>query len=1243
MLPALTCRNQPRILMQIDTLIAVNWGQLPVRAYDLGTTTLLEGATGAGKSTLEDAIQTVLTAAHSTLYNYNAGQDEVSQTSRSGKVPRTLASYILGGEENRYQRPAGAHGYLAAVFRESIGEAERVFTAVVGVAARLESAGTGRGGQERRQARVVDLRLLLIRDHALALEDLVEHQGDSRYRVYPVSEISDHLRRRYPAQAVSDFRDQKKIYLTNLWAALGGRSVISAEEAFRAAKTFSQAMAYKEIKNIHEFVRNEILEKFEVETELKSLSDSIINMRKLRDAAEKVAINVDRLEKLDQIGDRIRDAWRQGKENAALQVLRKEVALRQQIRDTDKQRDQARLDYNAAEGDKSRLSEYIKQIRATLEQLEAVRSKHPMLVQKSVFELEITRAHDQYGEEGVTLAAQLKTAIEVTEVYRTILHQRQVLQRDEALAPLFRELRALEDSFHVVDPLHARQQLTELASRKIVDINDLGQIEEALEAINAALEQINTLGSQIEGLDAAVELLNEASHGEIAEKARDRFRELRQEEDRLRTRKTNLAQEIETLAQGRQVAHPDGVRRAVALIRENLPQAHPRVLCDLVEVRDDDWQSAIEGYLGENRFVIIVEPDFEAKATGLVKGFKAKVVQGRKAQRDLERRLVPGDSIVHLMEISDPIAKAYLHAAYGTVVRVPDREILRTTARGVTQDGFGSASYAMFPCALADRDLVFGASGRKRRLEALYPQLNELELQVKDIEGKRGDLQGFLRLLDAVRTVTTGTSHRRMCSAVQIIKDYCERMALLDLSESEELEAHYSAARKEHDEASEAHIAAVDRAAALRTKVANYDDERSRFDRQLDQLLNEVRREHEELHKLAKYIEGYDAAEAIARLEGEAKLPGTTEATLHEQQAKLVNWLSSSFGLFRKAVHEYNQSAGELEQLAMQTVLETGQIGSWESFFAFAEAHSQIRIQLKRQRDHVLRDLREDTQRWELEVSNVFTTSFCHVINNHIANGERQLDTLNRILKQHRFTEEVYSFDAHWRPDMERYHRFFMELNKLQEGTNIFVDGLLDEEHTRVRDSLMQLLLSTDDVKARRQLEEISDYRNYKTYDVKREREDGSFGYLSEFGTGSGGQFETPGYVLRAAAITSAYRLNNGDSHHCKCIVLDEAFTKMDEPRAVEVLKMLTENMGFQVVFAMPTKNAGPFYPWVDRKYAFSKQPTTAPMGELKTRVLVQSAAPNRDATRDYWDRHREMVKVQAALQFDLEEAQATS
>ena len=146
--------------MWIKKVITINWGTLPDREYPLGAVTLLAGHTGSGKSTLEDAIQTAMTAAHHGLFSYNPGQDEARQAARSGKKPRSLASYILGADRDRYARPNGAHGYVALVFAPSGDEEEGMVTAVFGVTADLERVGTGE--RVRRTPREVNTQMMLV-------------------------------------------------------------------------------------------------------------------------------------------------------------------------------------------------------------------------------------------------------------------------------------------------------------------------------------------------------------------------------------------------------------------------------------------------------------------------------------------------------------------------------------------------------------------------------------------------------------------------------------------------------------------------------------------------------------------------------------------------------------------------------------------------------------------------------------------------------------------------------------------------------------------------------------------------------------------------------------------------------------------------------------------------------------------------------------------------------------------------
>src|SRR5690606_19871243 len=89
-------------LMYLKRSITVNWGNLPVQELDDGPVNLFSGGYGSGKTTAADALQTLMTAAHDNLFNYNPGQDETTQRGRGGKQVRTLASYVLGCDDGAY-------------------------------------------------------------------------------------------------------------------------------------------------------------------------------------------------------------------------------------------------------------------------------------------------------------------------------------------------------------------------------------------------------------------------------------------------------------------------------------------------------------------------------------------------------------------------------------------------------------------------------------------------------------------------------------------------------------------------------------------------------------------------------------------------------------------------------------------------------------------------------------------------------------------------------------------------------------------------------------------------------------------------------------------------------------------------------------------------------------------------------------------------------------------------------------
>ena len=71
--------------MYLKKMIYVNWGNIPQMEVEFGRVNLFSGGNGSGKTTAADGIQTLMTAAHENLFNYNPGQDETTQRGRGGK------------------------------------------------------------------------------------------------------------------------------------------------------------------------------------------------------------------------------------------------------------------------------------------------------------------------------------------------------------------------------------------------------------------------------------------------------------------------------------------------------------------------------------------------------------------------------------------------------------------------------------------------------------------------------------------------------------------------------------------------------------------------------------------------------------------------------------------------------------------------------------------------------------------------------------------------------------------------------------------------------------------------------------------------------------------------------------------------------------------------------------------------------------------------------------------------------
>jgi hypothetical protein len=1204
--------------MFLKRFIFVNWGNIPNGEFEFGPVNLFSGANSSGKTSAADALQTIMTAAHENLFHYNPGQDETTQRGRGGKRVRTLASYALGCDDGSYARIEPTDSYIAAVFHSTQDETAEPFTAVMAVRSWLDQSGKQPLAREEPPA------FFVLPDVELDIGTFIHQQGGTA-QVVLLDEIQQKLITRLGKRAVERY-DQKRAYLRRLYGAFRGkRDSVSEREAMAAARAFSRFMAYKRVDSINQFVADEVLERKDLGEAIRSVSSQLKTIHGMEREAQALKDSAQLLEKAGDHTQHYLDAWI---ESQTLHYAQSRAAfLERQGQYSSALEEREKIQRDLAENTQELVlgEQRLAQLRDTLINLEAQRKGIPALQQKDALDKEHAGLQKNLGLSAAELLA-----------------ERGRLQQNMNAA------RALTDLLATASLTTDIPQVTDMESRRIVrqvlDTDSQGDIE-----LPALLQKdlTNDLAALEKHLDDARRA--QRAHLELteywfrreapAQSRRDvvagAHQNRRQRYEQISAQLNQKNNEIARL-EAKQVVYPPDVERALAAIQQQLPQADARVLCDHIEVLDPRWQSAIEGYMGGARFGIIVDCDYEAQAIRIVRGLpgrenKARIVQGTKALTDAARLKAPAQSILHVLKFTHAVAQAYVLASYGTVVRVDSVEELRKTARGLTSDGMGSGGYTLFRCDKPDADLVFGAAARERALLARRTEVQRLDNERMEANARMQESTRLLEAIDRLVPLTYADSLARLLDIHRDIRRVEMLLQQLDVSSYASLDSKLELLRSEDEQRRQHQGKLHIREGELTSQLAaiSQNIERLAVVKEAAQeamagaetALQSAHTDWPEFDLEARLAYAHAEAKALDSVRAERDRVAL-EARLHRAQ----NDLGATLLL-------HNQKCRSTDAIVYTAFTGNYDAGLFRSLCGLRREIDRIYNIL---RNNVLVEKHEQLKRFKASFNDAFVSHLCQEIHQSLLDGERQIALLNKELVEHHFgsDRERFRFAQEWVAEFREYASFLKEVvhnPAIGEEETLF-DARLSPKSAQVRDKLMGLLLGEDEQRSLRELERIADYRNYHRYEIYKEVEGKPPIALSEYGTGSGGQLETPAYIIRSASITSALRYAEG-TNHLRMVLVDEAFSKMDESRSREVIDYLTRSLGLQLIFIMPTSKCGPFMDLISNEFVFAKVPS-APRGQLHTRVLVDRKQCDQGRIVELWKRHRRTVRQQAELDF---------
>lgn len=264
---------------RLHHLEVFNWGTFDKRVWRMapgGDTALLTGDIGSGKSTLVDAVTTLLLPAHRISYNKAAGAEARE---------RTLRSYVEGHYKSERVEATGAS--RAVGLRGS-----RSYSVILGVFVNEGHGETVTLAQvfQQRESGGQPYRFYVTAGRELGIEpDFVEFG----------SSLTD-LRRRL-RDGGAELHDDFPRYAERVRRLLGIRSA-------QAMELFHQTVSMKSVGNLNEFVRNHMLEPVDAAERVADIVAHFEDLTKAHDAVKRAREQLEALDPLVVTSERYDDA-----------------------------------------------------------------------------------------------------------------------------------------------------------------------------------------------------------------------------------------------------------------------------------------------------------------------------------------------------------------------------------------------------------------------------------------------------------------------------------------------------------------------------------------------------------------------------------------------------------------------------------------------------------------------------------------------------------------------------------------------------------------------------------------------------------------------------------------------------------------------------------------------------------------------------------------------------------------------
>lgn len=712
-----------------------------------------------------------------------------------------------------------------------------------------------------------------------------------------------------------------------------------------------------------------------------------------------------------------------------------------------------------------------------------------------------------------------------------------------------------------------RRQLMESINKAKAETNRLLKVPDAADCVKTYSLQLNQLEKCMQ-ISQFKDTLSDviAYKNEMSDRVYRRCAELDVVIRKLSGEKKEWDIKIEKLMK-KKLSYPDEVTYIIQAVKEEFVRIgrtpEPRILCEMLEITDETWRNAVEGYLNTQRFYILVEPDNFDIALGTYDRLRREKrtygVGLINTQKLDQYDTAPEGSLATVVTSGNKYAKRYINMVLGKVMMCDHYSHLKKYKTAITKECMRYQNHV----ASAIKPSIFATPYiGKNAIRVQLEQAKERRGEIKETLKEKQDILKKLEELQKPLSTETDTDIKYRVDVLVQLQNVAQEM------------------KNCRD-----NIATLERNSGMILKqiqLKELEDIISELENTISQINQNIGRAEQNIESAKNQIADTDAELA------EKQAVSAAFAAEHESDVVLWNhdyekqMQSKSFEQFQKnfgSQRKRNQTNIDNNTMAMiecmmeyKTKHDFGAAATLEGYPDFEAEYSKLK-------NSELLSYEEKVEKARQSAEEEFREQFLAKLQENMKNAQTEFKELNKALKDISFSSEKYEFLFMPSKRYRHYYEMIMDDFNAVQGESIF-SGLFHENHKEVIDELFDRLAldSENSVKA---LDEFTDYRTYMDYDIRIIHSDGSYSLYSKVcEEKSGGETQTPFYVTVAASFVQLYR-NGIGGEAVGLVMFDEAFNNMDDERIGGVLEFL-RRLPLQILIAAPPDKIQYISPFVE-------------------------------------------------------------